>query len=71
MSLVLDDAVAMPAELTPAMEQVWRNAFLTQARRRSKCGPRNREKVMAEGSAEQAAYRALVKYVRKHGGFPP
>jgi len=67
MALEMDDAVAMPAELTPEMENVWRSAFLTQARRRIKCGPRNAAKVFAEGSAEQVAYRALVQYIRKHG----
>lgn len=69
-AMVMADAVVMPAEMTDAMEQVWRNAFHTHCRRRRNCGPKKADRILAE-SAEQVAYKAVLAFVRKHNGFPP
>jgi hypothetical protein len=57
----MNNTHVMPAELTPEMEGVWRAAFLLHIHRRTRKFPKPAH--MAE-SAEQVAYRALVKHVQ-------
>jgi hypothetical protein len=59
---------AMPDAMDRDMENVWRQAFLTHARARSKQFAKDH--ILAE-SAEQVAYRALVKHLRNRAPAPP